>query len=165
MDQFLIILLSAKRAEAAEYRLVKSIYNTGRCVREGLFHSFSIKNPAGRLIHQLKARHRKNMTYVAVTYQDLAATVGCSKCFCCTTCRRECGCASDADETENETVFRLLGIDMMEPNIVAAEEYRVRLAEEEKMSNAEKNLSEDTESEAEEVDDVEEEEEEEEDFI
>ena len=39
--------LPAKRAEREETNLVKTIFNSGGCVRKGLFESFSVKNPAG----------------------------------------------------------------------------------------------------------------------
>ena len=62
----------------------------------------------------------------------------CEKCLCCTPCRQECGCAAGQDETENELVFKVLGIVGWDPKLVAAQEKRERFEEEEKELNAAK---------------------------
>ena len=45
---------------------------------------------------------------IAVTYEDLATVQGCERCSCCTFCQDACGCAGE--ETEDETILRVLGL-------------------------------------------------------
>ena len=65
----------------------------------------------------------------------MAVTVACERCLCCTPCRQECGCAADQDETEDKLVFKILGIDGCDPQLLAAQENREKFVLEEKELN------------------------------
>ena len=73
--------------------------------------------------------------FFSVTYEDMVVNLGCEKCQCCTPCRLECGCAADEDESENELLFKILGINRWDPKLLAAQESRERFHEEEKDLN------------------------------
>ena len=82
----------------------------------------------------------------SVTYEDMVANLACEKCFCCTPCRQECGCAADEGESENELVFKILGISRWDPKLMAAQETRDRfIVEEEELNNARNGMSKDME--------------------
>ena len=69
----------------------------------------------------------------------MVVTPACEKCVCCTPCRQECGCAADEDETENELVFRIRGINKWDPKLLAVQETLERFEAEEKDINTAKS--------------------------
>lgn len=77
-------------------------------------------------------------SFFSVEYEDLAVTMACERCLCCTPCRKECGCEAVQDETENELVLRVLGCDSLDSQVLDAQEVRERMVEEEKDLNAAK---------------------------
>ena len=74
----------------------------------------------------------------SVTYEDMVVNVACEKCLCCTTCRQECGCAAYQDETEDELVYKILGIDRWDPELLGVQEKREAFVQEEKELNTAK---------------------------
>ena len=44
--------ISASKAERSEYKLVRDVFSSGKCVRESIYKTFQIENPTGRLQQQ-----------------------------------------------------------------------------------------------------------------